>query len=232
MRRTSGRLAFNWYRIKVRIPERIGRIDPTGSTVVFEVVVDDYAEVWVDGRLARRLGQTGGSLIGGFNAPNRVVLTRDARPGQQIQIAVFGINGPLSDPPANFIWVRSATLDFHKPGSPAAAAGAQVVRLDPVDGGETAAQDMVAAPERAGLLDAQDIHRPFHDADHAPLPSRVRAEDGAATGGVLWRAGQFNDRRPPAAVGSPRIRRSRSARSRSRRDDAAATRSRAIAGCR
>ena len=130
-RRSNGRLAFNWYRIKVRIPERIGRLDPTGSTVVFEVVVDDYAEVWVDGRLTRRLGQTGGSLIGGFNAPNRVVLTRDARPGQQIQIAVFGINGPLSDPPANFIWVRSATLDFHKPGPPAAAAGAQIARLDP-----------------------------------------------------------------------------------------------------
>jgi gluconolactonase len=130
-RRSNGRLAFNWYRIKVRIPEKIGRLDPTGSTVVFEVVVDDYAEVWIDGRLARRLGQTGGSLIGGFNAPNRVVLTRDARPGQQIQIAVFGINGPLSDPPANFIWVRSATLDFHKPVPPAAAASAQVVRLDP-----------------------------------------------------------------------------------------------------
>ena len=130
-RRSNGRLAFNWYRIKVRIPERIGRLDPTGSTVVFEVVVDDYAEVWVDGRLARRLGQMGGSLIGGFNAPNRVFLTRDARPGQQIQIAVFGINGPLSDPPANFIWVRSATLDFHKPGPPATAAGAQIVRLDP-----------------------------------------------------------------------------------------------------
>jgi gluconolactonase len=130
-RRSNGRLAFNWYRIKVRIPERVGHLDPTGSTVVFEVVVDDYAEVWVDGRLTRRLGQTGGSLIGGFNAPNRVVLTRDARPGQQIQIAVFGVNGPLSDPPANFIWVRSATLDFHKPGPPAAAAGTQVVRLDP-----------------------------------------------------------------------------------------------------
>ena len=130
-RRSNGRLAFNWYRIKVRIPEKIGRLDPTGSTVVLEVVVDDYAEVWIDGRLARRLGQTGGSLIGGFNAPNRVVLTRDARPGQQIQIAVFGINGPLSDPPANFIWVRSATLDFHKPAPPTAAAGAQVVRLDP-----------------------------------------------------------------------------------------------------
>jgi gluconolactonase len=130
-RRATGRLSFNWYRLRVTIPSRVGRLDPTGSTVVLEVVVDDYAEVWVDGRMGRRLGQTGGSLIAGFNAPNRVVLTRDARPGQQIQIAVFGANGPLSDPPANFIWVRSATLDFHKPPPPASVPGVQVARLDP-----------------------------------------------------------------------------------------------------
>ncbi len=130
-RRATGRLSFNWYRITVTIPKTVGRLDPTGSTVVFEVVVDDYAEVWVDGRLTRRLGQVGGSLIGGFNAPNRVVLTRDARPGQRIQIALFGINGPLSDPPANFIWVRSATLDFHKPRAVQPTPGVQIVRLDP-----------------------------------------------------------------------------------------------------
>ncbi|HJR02599.1 MAG TPA: SMP-30/gluconolactonase/LRE family protein [Methylomirabilota bacterium] len=130
-RRGTGRLSFNWYRLRVTIPSRVGGLDPTGSTVVLEVVVDDYAEVWVDGHLERRLGQTGGSLIAGFNAPNRVVLTRDARPGQQIQLAVFGANGPLSDPPANFIWVRSATLDFHKSVPPVGVPGVQVTRLDP-----------------------------------------------------------------------------------------------------
>ena len=130
-RRGTGKLSFGWYRINLTIPQKVGRLDPTGSTVVFEVVVDDYAEVWVDGRLARRLGQVGGSLIGGFNAPNRVVLTRDARPGQQIQIAVFAANGPLSDPPSNFIWIRSATLDFHKPAPPASVPGVTVARLDP-----------------------------------------------------------------------------------------------------
>lgn len=129
-RRATGRLSFNWYRLGITIPARIGRFDPTGATVVFEVVVDDYAEVWVDGRLARRLGQSGGSLIGGYNAPNRVVLTHDARPGQRIQIAVFGANGPLSDPPANFIWIRSATLDFHAPRLPATVSGVRVTRVD------------------------------------------------------------------------------------------------------
>ena len=62
------------------IPERVGDLDPTGATVVFEVAIDDYAEVWVDGELPVALGDTGGQVVGGFNAPNRVVLTRDARP--------------------------------------------------------------------------------------------------------------------------------------------------------
>ncbi len=132
-RRGAGRLSFNWYRINVTIPPRIGNVDPTGSTVVFEVVVDDYAEIWVDGALPRVLGQTGGPVIRGFNAPNRVVVAREARPGQQIQIAVFGINGPLSDPPANFIWIRSATLDFYaqRPADPRQPRNAEIVRLDP-----------------------------------------------------------------------------------------------------
>ena len=64
------------------------------------------------GSLPLVLGQPGGQLIKGFNAPNRVVLTKNAQPGQKIQLAVFGINGPLSNPPGNFIWVRSATLGF------------------------------------------------------------------------------------------------------------------------
>ncbi len=132
-RRSTGKLSFNWYRIKVTIPEKVGAFDPTGSTVVFEIVVDDYAEVWVDGGLPRVLGQTGGHLIKGFNAPNRVIVGRDVRPGQQIQVAVFGINGPLSDPPSNFIWVRSATLDFYRPrgDAPRGNTGGQVIRLDP-----------------------------------------------------------------------------------------------------
>jgi gluconolactonase len=114
MRRLSaGRLCFNWYRIDVTIPERVGEFDPVGSTVVFEVVVDDYAEVWVNGEMPLALGLTGGQVVAGFNAPNRVVLTRDARPGDRFQIAVLGINGPISASPANYIWMRTATLDFY-----------------------------------------------------------------------------------------------------------------------
>jgi gluconolactonase len=115
LRLASGRVCFNWYRLRVTIPERIGDLDPTGTTVVFEVVVDDYAEVWVNGELPVTLGDTGGRVVGGFNVPNRVVLTRDARPGQSFQLAVFGINGPISASPRNYIWLRSATLDVYAP---------------------------------------------------------------------------------------------------------------------
>jgi gluconolactonase len=82
-RLATGRVCFNWYRIVVEIPQRVGDLDPTGATVVFAVVVDDYAEVWVDGHMPLSLGDTGGHVVAGFNAPNRVVLTRDARPGQR-----------------------------------------------------------------------------------------------------------------------------------------------------
>ncbi len=130
-RRSTGKLCFNWYRTSITIPEKVGAFETAGATVVFEIVVDDYAEIWVDGKLPRVLGQTGGALVNGFNAPNRVVLTSSARPGQQIQLAILGVNGPLSDPPSNFIWVRSATLDFYKPGATSGSTTlAQVTRMD------------------------------------------------------------------------------------------------------
>jgi gluconolactonase len=115
-RRGPGRLSFNWYRLKVTLPEKVGGFDIRGSTVVFEIVVDDYAEVWVNGQASYALGQGGGAVAAGWNAPNRVVLTRDARPGQEFSIAVLGINGPLSTHPDTYIWIRSATLDFYAPG--------------------------------------------------------------------------------------------------------------------
>ncbi len=131
-RRSTGRLCFNWYRIAITIPDRIGAYDPTGSTAVFEVVIDDYAEVWVNGRLPLVLGQAGGHLVKGFNAPNRVVVAKDVKPGQRIQLAVLGANGPLSNPPGNFIWVRSATMDFYRASrfDQARQVGGSIVSVD------------------------------------------------------------------------------------------------------
>jgi gluconolactonase len=125
-RLANGRVCFNWYRIAVTLPGRIGDVDVTGSTVVFEVVIDDYAEVWVNGSMPHALGDTGGPVVAGWGAPNRVVLTRDARPGDQFVIAVFGINGPISASPANYIWMRTATLDVYQ-GAPATTSGPEVV---------------------------------------------------------------------------------------------------------
>lgn len=132
-RRSTGKLCFNWYRINVTVPETVGAFGTAGTTAVFEVVVDDYAEIWVDGKLPLVLGQAGGAAIKGFNAPNRVVLGRNVQPGQQFQIAVFGANGPLSAPPGNFIWVRSATLDFYRATAPARSSmtPAKITRVDP-----------------------------------------------------------------------------------------------------
>jgi gluconolactonase len=115
-RRGNGRLSFNWYRLNVTIPDKVADFETRGSTVAMEIVVDDYAEVWVDGKLPFVLGQSGGGVAAGWNSANRVVLTHNAQPGQKIQIAVLGINGPISTHPDTYIWVRGATLDFYKPG--------------------------------------------------------------------------------------------------------------------
>jgi gluconolactonase len=132
-RRCAGKLCFNWYRLNLTIPPKVGNFDPTGADVVFETVVDDYAEVWVNGKLPLVLGQVGGAAIAGYNAPNRVLIARNVKPGQKFQLAVFGANGPLSQPPGNFIWMRSATLDFYKPAAIAQIqenAGGKILRLD------------------------------------------------------------------------------------------------------
>ena len=46
--------------------------------------------------------------------PNRVVLADAVKAGDKFQIAVFGINGPISVAPTNFVWFREAKIDFYK----------------------------------------------------------------------------------------------------------------------
>lgn len=104
--RNNGQVCFSWYRIKVTIPE-----EAAGKKVFFQTVVDDYGEIWVDGQLPRKLAQSGGSIVAGFNAPNRVELM-DPKPGKIYQIAVFGINGPISAAPGNWIFLRDTFLEL------------------------------------------------------------------------------------------------------------------------
>jgi len=132
-RRGTGRLSFNWYRINITVPEKIANFDPTGSTAVFEIVVDDYAEIWIDGELSKSFGQSGGSVIKGWNARNRIPLGDNLRPGQRIQIAILGINGPMADIPDNYIWIRSVTIDFYqaRPKYEHWQDVGEVIRIDP-----------------------------------------------------------------------------------------------------
>jgi gluconolactonase len=195
-RLSSGRVCFNWYRIDVTIPERVGSFDPTRSTVVFEVAIDDYAEVWVNGRLPLALGLTGGQVVAGFNAPNRVVLTRDARPGDRFQIAVFGINGPISASPANYIWMRTATLDFYAPERASAAERVAVsversdprldeivppsVRLERVAGGFDFTEGPVWAPDGALLFSSPNTNAIYRLDPEAGRVTVFRSKSGYA----------------------------------------------------
>ena len=112
-RRSGGHVAFIWYRTDLTIPERIGDFETADMKAVLTVLVDDYAEVWVDGQMPRQAGYPSPATIQGFNMPNRVVLSDAVRPGDRFQIAVFGINGPISVAPANTVWFRQARLEFY-----------------------------------------------------------------------------------------------------------------------
>ncbi len=114
--RSSGRVCFNGYRIRVTVPERVGAFDTHGATLVFQTTVDDYGEVWVNGKLPRHDGEPGGggTVVAGCNAPNRLLVARNVQPGQLYDLAVFGINGPISAAPGHYIFLRRPTkLDFY-----------------------------------------------------------------------------------------------------------------------
>jgi len=113
-RQGTGLFSFVWYKVELTIPQTIGKLNTTGTTAVFEVVVDDYSEIWVNGKQSQAFGQSGNGLIAGYNARNRVILSNNAQPGQKFSIAILGINGAIGKLPDNYIWVRNAIVDFYK----------------------------------------------------------------------------------------------------------------------
>ncbi len=114
MREGMGLVSTAWYKVNITIPDSIGKLKTTGTTAVFEIVMDDYSEIWVNGKQVHGFGQSGNGVIPGYNTRNRVVLTDNARPGDKFSIAILGINGPLGMIPDNYIWVRNAVIDFYK----------------------------------------------------------------------------------------------------------------------
>jgi gluconolactonase len=113
-RRGGGKVSFLWYRTSLTIPAKIGSFETAGAKAVLTAYVDDYAEVWVNGEMPRRAGITSPATIQGFNIPNRVVLSDAVKAGDKIEVAIFGINGPISVAPPNFVFFRQASVEFYK----------------------------------------------------------------------------------------------------------------------
>ena len=113
-RRGGGKVSFLWFRTSLTIPEKIGSFETAGAKAVLTAYVDDYAEVWINGQMPRRAGITSPATIQGFNIPNRVVLADSVKAGDRFQVAIFGINGPISVAPSNFLFFRQASVEFYK----------------------------------------------------------------------------------------------------------------------
>lgn len=113
-RQGTGLVSFVWYKVDFIIPITLGKLNTEGTTAVFEITVDDYSEIWVNGKQVQGLGQIGNGVISGYNSRNRIILTNNAQPGQRFSIAVLGVNGPLGQIPDNYIWIRNAVIDFYK----------------------------------------------------------------------------------------------------------------------
>ena len=101
---------FAWYRITVELPEQLNGIELHDSRVFFETNVDNYGEVWIDGKLDRAAG-----AIVGINAQQRVEVSAKAQPGAKHVIACLVANGPLAQPRGG-IFMRYATLAFESRG--------------------------------------------------------------------------------------------------------------------
>ena len=86
----------------------------SGAKAVLTAYVDDYAEVWINGQMPRRSGYPSPATIQGLNMPNRVVLAETVKAGDKFEIAIFGINGPISVAPSNFIFFRQASVELYK----------------------------------------------------------------------------------------------------------------------
>ena len=97
---------FAWYRIAVTLPAEIDGVVLTDSRVYFETNVDNYGEIWVNGKIDRATG-----VIIGINTQYRVEVMNKAVPGSKHIIACLVANGPLAEPVGG-IFMRYATLAF------------------------------------------------------------------------------------------------------------------------
>ena len=97
---------FAWYRTTVELPLEVNNMPVEGARLWFETNVDNYGEVYIDGKIDRTIG-----VVTGNNVNKRVLLEDAAVPGQHHLIAVLVANAPLGEP-VGTIFMRFATLAF------------------------------------------------------------------------------------------------------------------------
>jgi hypothetical protein len=104
--RLSRGLTFAWYRLKLTVPAQVRGENTSGRRVWFEANVDNYGEVYIDGKIDRNIG-----VITGNNVGKRVLVEDSAVPGTTHVVAVLVGNAPLGEP-VGTIFMRYATLAF------------------------------------------------------------------------------------------------------------------------
>ena len=105
-KRYSVGFTFAWYRLRLIMPDTVKGQDVSTCRVFFETNVDNYGEVFVDGKIDRNIG-----VVTGNNTPKRVLVEEPGQPGQEHVIAVLVANAPLGEPVGS-IFMRHATLAF------------------------------------------------------------------------------------------------------------------------
>ena len=105
-KRYSVGFTFAWYRLRFIMPDTVKGQDVSTCRVFFETNVDNYGEVFVDGKIDRNIG-----VVTGNNTPKRVLVEEPGQPGQEHVIAVLVANAPLGEPVGS-IFMRHATLAF------------------------------------------------------------------------------------------------------------------------
>ena len=111
--RLSVGFTFAWYRLKFTLPDEVKGQKVAGNRVYLETNVDNYGEVYIDGKIDRTIG-----VITGNNTQKRVPVEDAAVPGNEHLVSILVGNGPLGEP-VGAIFMRFAYLSFEETPPPA-----------------------------------------------------------------------------------------------------------------
>ncbi|PKB63923.1 MAG: hypothetical protein BZY80_04540 [SAR202 cluster bacterium Io17-Chloro-G2] len=114
--RLSVGFTFAWYRLAFTMPEEVNGQKVAGNRVYFETNVDNYGEIYIDGKIDGSIG-----VVTGNNTQKRAMIEEPAVPGAKHVIALLVANAPLGTP-VGAIFVRYVTMAFEQAPAQAAAA--------------------------------------------------------------------------------------------------------------